>query len=159
MGSTYRAVSRPMQTFTQPSAPAMQAPNQAISDSLGATMPCTSGYARSWNGGSEADGGKSRGSCRLRTLPRVLGDPIEKIYQIARLDMTDTYHPLVQVVRGLGALVRLGGISERVHFERCRRRLCPARSPCWDRRRVAESARTYFPPEVVTDHERGVWSE
>ena len=58
--------SKPTQTFTQPSAPAMQAPSHAISVSNGTTTPCTSGYARSRYGGSFGVGGNNSGTCVLR---------------------------------------------------------------------------------------------
>lgn len=40
---SYRSRNRPMQTLTQPSAPAIQAPSHAISVSFGVTTPWMSG--------------------------------------------------------------------------------------------------------------------
>ena len=71
----YRGCSNETQMFTQPSAPAMQAPSHAISASFGASIPWMSGYAKSWNGGSDADGGNNRGSCVLKMFASVLGEP------------------------------------------------------------------------------------
>lgn len=71
VSTPYFSRSMPTHTFNQPSAPVMHAPSHAISVSFGATTPCTMGYAKSRNGGSEADAGNKSGRCCVRKLPSV----------------------------------------------------------------------------------------
>lgn len=115
---------RPTQTFTQPSAPAMQAPSHAISASPGTSTPCTRGYASSRTFPELVPGGgKSRGRCAWSKCARVCVTPEEPMSEReSGRSSAKTYRLLTWAGLDPAGQAHLADISAPAHCARCMRR-------------------------------------